>query len=210
MENNSLKKLNYHYQETKNLFVNERAQAKKHLYYAQLRLQFLEWLERSWMDEAFYKFETPAYDPNSLEESMAWQEAVVMLSNEIKDDELYVDIIGGTNNYAITFGLYAPQTKEEKEKTRAMINEVKKDHFSKDSMPYQERKKLDELFHSLMNMKPKESIFFHERYQEFKEMVKKHIKKGDTYQSVMMKLSKPGKNKKSDLEMFLSKKKKEA
>lgn len=207
MKNKNLRELNYAFQETRTLFQNERAQAKKHLIYANLRLQFLEWLERGWMDEQIFKVETEKIDFKNLETEMAWQEAVLMFGDELRDDGFYVDIVGGTNNYAITWGYGAPRTDEEKEETRKIIKEHMEER--KTGLAYSERKKLDEFFHALMNMKPKESVFFHERHSEFMDMIKVNSAPKDTYQAVMAKISKPNKKLKgkSALEVFLSKKK---
>lgn len=206
ISNESLKKQAYYYQETKNLFANERAQAKKHLYYATLRLKFLEWLERGYMDELTFKFDTPEYDNKSLEETVAWQEAVLMLGEEIREDDFYIDIVGNTNNYSITLRYHAPRTPEEEAKFKNLIKDIKKEHF-RDKLSYKEREKLNKFFHGLMNMKSKESPIFHERYNEFKNMINEVATKGDTYQKVITKISKVGKNKKSLLEQFLAKSK---
>jgi hypothetical protein len=206
IRNESLKKQNYYYQETKNLFDQERAQAKKHLIYAQLRLKFLDWLERGYMDELIFKMETEKVNLNNLEESQAWQEAVIMFAEELKEDDFYVDIVGGTENYSITWSYGKPQTPEEKAEVRKIIKESMDER--KNGLPYKEKKKLDNLFHSLMNMKTKEKVIFHNRYQEFQDMIKNHYRKGDDYQSVLTKLSKASKRLKgkSALETFLTKK----
>lgn len=203
--NENLKKKNYYYQETKNMFSHERSMAKKHLYYAQLRLKFLEWLERGYMDEQNYSFETIKTDFNNMEECVAWQEAVLMFGDEVRDDGFYVDIIGNQNNYTIHLGYGKPRTNEEKLETRKIINELKED-MKNEKLPFQEKKKLDNFFHSLMNMKPKEEVLFHPRYDEFKAMVKLVATKGDDYQKVVAKLSKNKTNGKSLLENFLNKK----
>jgi hypothetical protein len=204
VNNESLKKMNYYYQETRDLFRNERSKAKKHMYYAQLRLQFLEWLERGWMDELVFKVDTEKHDNKNLEEVMAWQEAVIMFGDELRDDEFYVDIVGNTHNYSVTWSYGKPSTDEEKASLRKLIKETMADK----KLGYKEKKKLDGFFHSLMNMKPKEEVLFHNRYKEFEAMVKENSVKGDTYQTVIAKISKPSKKLKgkSPLETFLAKK----
>lgn len=203
ISNENLKKQNYYYQETKNLFATERAKAKKHLHYAHLRLKFLDWLERGYMDELVFKFETEKFDITNLDETMAWQEAVFMFGDEVKEDGFYVDIVGGTNNYAITFSYSAPKTKEEEKEFKDLMKKVKAEHFN-DKLAFKEREKLNNFFHSLMGLKTKESPISHSRHEAFNQMVNACAKQGDTYQQVIAKLSKSVKGKKAPLEVFLA------
>lgn len=206
INNENLAKKNYYYQETKGLYSHERSKAKKHLYYSQLRLKFLEWLERGYMDEMEYTFETTETNFSDNEEAYAWQEAVVMFADEVREDGFYVDIIGQTKNYTIHLGLGKPRTKEEKDEMRKLIEDLKEDMLHS-KIPYQDLQKLNSLFHSIMNMKTKEDVIFHPRYDEFKKMINSVVKKGDSYQTILVKLTKAqAHTKKSLLETFLLKK----
>lgn len=167
----TLRKKAAEYHENIDLFSSERANAKSLIIFGELKLKFLDWLEKSNAHNTEFEWETEQF--SEYWDQWAWQQAVVKLSDDLRSDGFFINVIGNVSSYTIKVALWDKEASKDKRE----VQDFRDSLLLMKSLPSDIKGETDILFRALFNLHEKDNNFDHPKYSEFQKIIFKIYKK---------------------------------